>query len=136
MTEPIPKYHIGDILWIVSDEPGIDVLEKRVAGIQIYPSSVYYIVTASDKDIHTIDPRELGLCGCSLKMLEADCYATKEEAEKRVAELAVIEEACAVAYELKEKEEELAELKEYLPENLRKKISKLEAEIKELKGKK
>lgn len=59
MTEPTPKYHIGDIVRIFSNEP-IDVLKR--------------------------------------------------------------------------KEEELAELKEYLPENLQKKISKLEAEIKELKG--
>ena len=135
MTEPTPKYHIGDTVWIVSNEPGADVLKKTVAVIHMYSNAVYYTVIEPAQDIHAIDPRGI-LFAYSLKMLEADCYATKEEAEKRVAELSVIKDACTAAYELKVKEEELAELKEYLPENLQKKISKLEAEIKELKGKK
>lgn len=133
MTEPTPKYHIGDTVWILSNEPGVDVLKKQIAAIHGYSNVVYYTVIEPERDLHVLDPRAI-LSDYFHKILEADCYATKEEAEKRVAELAVIKDACTTAYELKAKEEELAELKEYLPENLQKKISKLEAEIKELKG--
>lgn len=135
MTEPTPKYHIGDTVWTVSLEPDADVFKKTVAAIHVYSNAVYYTVIEPDRSPRALDPRAI-LSDYSLKILEADCYATKEEAEKRVAELAVIEDVCTTAYELKVKEEDLAELKEYLPENLQKKISKLEVEIKELKGKK
>lgn len=135
MTAPTPKYRIGDTVWIVSNEPGANVLKKKIAAIHGYSNAVYYTVIEPDRDPHVLDPRAI-FSDYSLKILEADCYALKGEAEKRVAELAVIKDTCTTAYELKAKEEELAELKEYLPENLQKKISKLEAEIKELKGKK
>lgn len=132
MTEPTPKYHIGDTVWRLVGGYRVPwkVQTELIYGIYTSPTCIAYTIRDSDADSWDTEDELLGATWYS----EDIFYSTKEAAEKRCAELQVQYAAQDRANKIALKKNELKHLKFRQSEQLALKIKQLEKELTELEG--